>query len=63
MAYGQIQWNMLDYDGSAATFERLSEMRPTDPQVWYNLAEVRGLEGLRRGDVASVDVGGGRRMR
>lgn len=52
MAYGQIQWNKLDYDGAADTYKLLTEMRPSDPQVWYNLAEVRGLEG----DIAEVHL-------
>ena len=42
---GEVLWQSHNYEASAQVFERITELRPEDPAIWYSLAEVNGLAG------------------
>lgn len=44
-ARAEVMLKARDYNGSQKTLEGLSRQRPSDPDVWYQLAEVSGLAG------------------
>lgn len=45
MSYYQALLRAGDKKGAASILTGLSDQRPTDPQIWYELAEIRGLIG------------------
>ncbi len=45
MSYYQALLRAGDKKGAEAVLTAQSERRPTDPQLWYELAEIRGLTG------------------
>lgn len=50
MLYADVLWKSHRYQQSARVLTLLSRQRPEDPNIWYQLAEVRGLAG----DIAGV---------
>ena len=44
MLYNKILMNKGDYETGETLLRRLSLIRPNDPEVWYWLAEVQGLD-------------------
>ena len=52
MLYADALWKSHRYQQSAKVLTLLSRQRPEDPNIWYQLAEVRGLAG----DIAGVHV-------
>jgi len=50
LAETYIKWNR--YDDANKILDRLSKTRPFDPQIWYELAEARGLAG----DISGVHL-------
>ena len=44
MLYNQVLMNKGDYDTGEEILRKLTLIRPQDPQIWYWLAEVQGLD-------------------
>ncbi|MDA9687244.1 M48 family metalloprotease [bacterium] len=45
MLKAEALWQRHSYEEAGEVFSKLSRMRPEDPAIWYQLAEVRGLAG------------------
>ncbi len=48
----EVSWQAKHYQKASETLKLLSRQRPNDPNIWYRLAEVRGLAG----DISGVHL-------